>query len=167
MRVDGLSNAGFTRSAPARQVNGLHGDGLVGLAAGKQPLVRAFPAPIGPQQIQQPGRQQGLAVFVAFAAAYPEDVAGAIDVAHFEFGDLGDSGSGGIHGGQQGAMAEVTRCFEQSLDFFPAQDDRELPLLSWKRNPINARPDGSVFAYRGTEAQRPLGCMWTARAYLP
>ncbi len=77
-------------------------------------------------------------MFVAFAAAYPEDVAGAIDVAHFEFGDLGNSGSGGIHGGQHDAMAQVTRCFEQSLDIFPAQDERELPLLSWKRNPINA-----------------------------
>jgi len=105
----GLSDASFTRSTPARKIDRLRGDGLVGLAVGKQPLLRAFPAPIGPQQIQQPGRQQGLSVFVAFAAAYPEGVAGAIDVTHLEFGDLGDPGPGGIHGGQQG------------LDFFPTQ----------------------------------------------
>src|ERR1017187_8996309 len=107
--VDGLSNAGFTRSAPACKVNCLRGNRSVGLAAGKQPLSGAFPPPIRPQQFQKPGGQQGLAVFAAFAAAYPDDVAGAIDVAGFESGNIGDPGPGGIHCGQQRAMAEVTR----------------------------------------------------------
>jgi hypothetical protein len=35
-------------------------------------------------------------------------------------------------------MAQVTRCFEQSLDLFPAHNDREFPLPSRERNPLNA-----------------------------
>jgi hypothetical protein len=35
-------------------------------------------------------------------------------------------------------MGKVTRGFEQGLDFFPAHDDRELPLPSRGWNPLNA-----------------------------
>ena len=114
------------------------GNGLVGLAARKQPLTGRFQPPIGSQQFQKPETQPRLTVFAAFAAAYPDDVAGAIDVARPESGDLGDPGSSGIHGGQQCTMGKVTRCFEQGLDFFPAQDGRELPLPSWEWNSLNA-----------------------------
>jgi hypothetical protein len=104
MRVDGLGNAGLARSGPARQENRLHGKRLVGQAARKQPLTGVFPTPIGSEQFQQCGRQQSLPVFATLAAAYPEHVAAAIDIAHLEMGDFRDSGSGGIHSGQQGAM---------------------------------------------------------------
>jgi hypothetical protein len=108
-----------------------------------------------------------LTVFAAFAAAYPEDVAGAIDVAGFESGDLGDPGSGGIHGGQQGAMAQVTRSFEESLDLFPAHNDRELPLSSRERNPFNANLPVQCLRIEEPKRRDHLDVTWTARAYLP
>ena len=38
------------------------------------------------------------------AAAYPEHLAAAIDIAHSEMGDFRHPRAGSIHGGQQGAM---------------------------------------------------------------
>ena len=73
-------------------------------------------------------------ILAPFAAANPDRVPGAVDIAHVEVSQFGDPGSGGIHRGQHGAVAEVSGRFQQRFDFLRAQDDRQLPFVPGQGN---------------------------------
>ena len=53
---------------------------------------------------------------------------------YLEVNQFGNPQSGGIQGGQHGAVAEVSGCFQQRFDLLLAQDDRKLLLVPGQGN---------------------------------
>ena len=108
----------------------LDGQGRAGIAGRrKQPEGWANHAPILAQFREQPGRQNGITVFAAFALGHTNLHPGAVDVFHLQVADFAHPQPGGIGGHQQNAVFWVQALdAEQPFDLFRA---------------VNAGPDGS------------------------
>ena len=120
MRMNRFRKARLSPRFLASQEHCFGRDGPARIGAGKQPACGPPGSPIAAQQFQQFGRQQSLSILPSFAAADPQHVARAVDVARFELGDFRDSKSGTVQDRQHGALTKIARCFQQRFHFLAA-----------------------------------------------
>src|ERR1022692_319263 len=91
---------------------------------------------------------------------------GAVDIAHVEVSQFGDPGSGGIHRGQHGAVAEVSGRFQQRFDFLRAQDDRQLLFVPGQGNAFDGDLPVQRVGVEKPESRDDLDVVGQGRALL-
>ena len=129
---------GDPRPPLGRVVELLGGGGVHGSFAppgGEQPPGGPVLAPVGPQLLQEAGRQERVAILGPLALHHAETHPLGVDVLELEPHHLADSQARPVGRGQEGALLAVGRALKQAPDFVLAQDDGEpLRLLrAWDR----------------------------------
>src|SRR5438876_6970552 len=96
--------------------------------AWKQPCAGLSPqaAPVSLEFVEQFWAEQNIAVFATFTALDVDHHALAVHVADFQVCQFSASYSGGVERHQQSAMIRSQGCVDESRDFFPAEDRREV-----------------------------------------
>jgi len=149
-----FGNAGGLRGAAACQECGFGRDRLDTAGVRKQPFGWSLGSPIGAEQFEQLGREQSLTVFASLALAHPQRTASGVD---FELGDFANTESAAIQRRQQSPVAKRARRIEQRLDFFPAQNERQLPLAPWVRDAFNLQPVIEGLHRHEWQLKEPIG----------
>ena len=125
--VDGdvLLQARGPMGPATRLAHGGGGERAVAGGVGEEPGLRSCRLPVGPEDLQEHGREHHVAILAALALTDAEDHALTIDVADAERGDLGDAEAGGVGGHERGAMLERADGGEEPGEFVGAEDDGE------------------------------------------
>jgi hypothetical protein len=129
---------GDPRPPLGRVVELLGGGGVHGSFAppgGEQPPGGPVLAPVGPQLLQEAGRQERVAILGPLALHHAETHPLGVDVLELEPHHLADPQARPVGGGEEGALLAGERALQQAPDFLRAQDDGEpLGLLrAWDR----------------------------------
>src|SRR5437868_13665081 len=122
---------------PAYLKNGVARDGASQFSARKEPLGRPLPAPVSSQYFEEGVRKHDLAILASLAAANPDNLTVAIEIAYLQVGHFRYPESRPIHGGQNRPVAEVLRGYQQSFYLRFAKDDGKLLLIPGQRNPLD------------------------------
>ena len=81
--------------------------------------------PPGAQHDQQPRREHGIAILLAFALTHADQHAAGIDIANLQVHHFADSQAGPVSGHQRGAVANRTHVLKQFMDFGGTEDQRQ------------------------------------------
>lgn len=118
-----MVNAGGAARGVVGTLGGLLAQRTVAGAVGKQPVSRTGNAPVNAQCLEQPRREQGVAILAALALAHLEAHAfrGGFDVGKLQGAYFRESQAGRVGAHQQGARTHVPAVGEQAGHLFPRQ----------------------------------------------
>ena len=142
MRMNRFGDAGLPRRLPASLENAIGSDGAARVPAWEEPVGGPLPTPVRGENLPERLRQHDLPVFVAFAVANPDHAAFAIQIGYLQVGHFRYAEPCAVHRGQNRAMSEVLRRFEQRFDFGLAENGRQFLLIAGQWDSIDL--DSSV-----------------------
>jgi hypothetical protein len=108
MGINGLGQLSHAAGLAADMGDAHTSDGLGDTVSGKEPGLELIELPLASQQREQIGGEHHEAITLPFALAYADDHALGVDVRALEVTEFRDPHTGGIEGGENGAMLEVT-----------------------------------------------------------
>ena len=115
-----LDNAGAVARAPVGALSGLDAQRTLAATGAEEPVTRFGGAYVGPQQLEQCGRELGVACLGPFAVLYPDThaVGCAVNITYPQCAGLKDTQAGGVYGLQDHAMHRVGAARKHTGDFF-------------------------------------------------
>lgn len=134
---DRFGDGGLLAHLPADMLDSGGRDGLSGQIAREQPLLGPCLAPVGPQDVQELGRQHDVAVLAPFARVDADHHALAVDRIGRQADRFGDPQAGRIAHGENDSVFRVVDRDEEAVDFLLAHHD-------WKFLRLAARGDRVV-----------------------
>ncbi len=126
MRVDGLCDLGVLACLFAHEPDAVGGDGLGDAVSRKEPGLEPIALPVLPQPGQEVRREPHLTIALAFTLAHVDDHTLGVDVGALKLTELGRTHAGGIEGGEDEAVLEVTGRLHQRGDLVSREDDGKL-----------------------------------------
>ena len=122
------------------------------ISAGEEPDRGTAETPVGPEFLNQPGREMGIAIFVAFALINPEQAPGTLDMPGLETDNLAYPQPGDVDGHQQRPVFGISGELDQAKDFLDGERIGEFLLFStgWNR-------EGPIRSFEDSGVQKPEG----------
>jgi len=136
VRRDRLADPGPVARMSADILHGSRRDRLSRPVAREQPVLGPCFAPVGPEDVQEPGREHDVAVLATFARRHADHHALAVDGIRRQADGLGDPQSSRIANGQDGPVLRALDRLEEPADLLGAHDDRKRLRLAAGRDGV-------------------------------
>jgi hypothetical protein len=119
MRADRFTDAGDMAGLLTDTVDSISGDWLAGDITFEKPLFRSDCPPVVAEDFQQPGREHDVPVFLSLAQFHMNDHPLAVEVVRLQADRFGNPQSGGVTGGQDGAVLQAADAVEKMEELPP------------------------------------------------